>query len=150
MQKRGQFYLIAAIIIVSIIVGFTTISNEVKRNPVDKTRIYDMMNELGLENEKILTYNQTIELDDLEKFKEDYTLYLHGNKRIYFIVGDYTSVKAFSYDGIKRDVGYEVVGAKIKITIEEIDYEFDVKDYNFYYIIFKEESGQQFMIESEN
>jgi len=58
-QKRGQFYLIAALIIIAVIIGFAGISNYIQKKEVIK--LYDLGEELGIESQNVLdfgTYNE--------------------------------------------------------------------------------------------
>ena len=53
-NKSGQFYLIAAIVIISVIIGFTSIANYSKKKSSEKMN--DLRDELQIETSKILEY----------------------------------------------------------------------------------------------
>ena len=55
MEKRGQFYLIAAVIIILIIFGLITISNRSIVQP-KSTRFYDLSEDYGAEAAKVIDY----------------------------------------------------------------------------------------------
>lgn len=55
MEKRGQFYLMAAIIIIIIILGFIAIKSYIKTEDT-KTAVYDLEKEFGLESGKVVDY----------------------------------------------------------------------------------------------
>lgn len=53
-NRRGQFYLIAAIVIISVIIGFTSVANYSKKKSSEK--INDLRDEMQIETAKILEY----------------------------------------------------------------------------------------------
>ena len=53
-NRRGQFYLIAAIVIISVIIGFTSIANYSKKKSSEKMN--DLRDEMQIETAKILEY----------------------------------------------------------------------------------------------
>ena len=55
MEKRGQFYLIAAIIIIFVMIGFFVIGNYAQREEKN-TKIYDLADELKLETGNVYDY----------------------------------------------------------------------------------------------
>ena len=63
-QKRGQFYLVAAIVIISLIVGFSVVSNYATNKEVVK--LYDLKEELGIESANVLKYGTYQSVTDLE------------------------------------------------------------------------------------
>ena len=74
-NKRGQFYLIAAIVIIAIVVGFATLSNFFNRGVVDEKKVYFLSKELDIEGAYVIDYsvfkgNEAVIL--LEQFAQDY------------------------------------------------------------------------------
>ena len=53
MNKRGQFFLISALVIVGIIIGLTTIYNQIQTNEEDTT-IYDLSREISYESGQVI------------------------------------------------------------------------------------------------
>ena len=53
MNKRGQFFLISALVIVGIIIGLTTIYNQIQKNEEDTT-IYDLSKEISYESGQVI------------------------------------------------------------------------------------------------
>ena len=90
--KRGQFYLIATIVIIAVIIGFVTISNYAQKQ--DSIKIYNLGEELNIEGENVLDYgiyngldkNETANL--LKEFIETYSGYIEEDIEIYLLVGD--------------------------------------------------------------
>lgn len=55
MNKRGQFYLVAAMIIISIMLGFMAYQSHLRTVPVSQ-KVYDLGKELDLETAQVLDY----------------------------------------------------------------------------------------------
>jgi len=170
MDKRGQFYLLAAIVIVGIIVGLSAVSNYSKKNV--SIRLYDLGEELGIESEQIIGYGVYQEEDVnslLENFTELYTEYVGEGKELYFVFGDDEEVSVATYSDITEveisvDVGDKKIGGTIKkqeykkedyaptgdnveIDIGETKHQFELKPgENFYYIISQNIGGEEYVI----
>jgi len=169
-DKRGQFYLLIAIIFVAITLSFITISNYSKKR--ESVVIYDLADELGIEGGEVLTYgtynNQNLKgvFDD---FTRVYTTYAGEDKSFYFVFGDRNEVTVAGYQeittgtisvdtgsgspstleikgGLYNSSTHSPQGNKITVTINGADYEFDLKlGENFYFIISQEVGGEKFI-----
>jgi len=88
-DKKGQFYLLAAVVIITIIVGFAGVSNSLKKN--SGIKLQDSGEELNFESGQVLEYGVTHETN-LTKlvthFTTSYDEYAGENKEILFIVGN--------------------------------------------------------------
>ena len=69
--KKGQFYLIAAIIIIGLLISFITIFNYAKTE--ENVIVNDLENELKIENQKVLSYGFFSEDDKIRQFGKDYS-----------------------------------------------------------------------------
>jgi hypothetical protein len=168
MNKRGQFYLVAAIVIVALIVGFTTIQNYTSKE--ESTKVYDLGEELGIEGNQVLEYglvnlaqgtssseNEFVSISSLfDHFTSKYSTYISDQSiNIYFIFGNETSISVVSYNelsgtfslgGVTTEINQatsvqEIVpeDGKILVTIDSSEHEFDLQPgENFYYIISQE------------
>ena len=101
MMKKGQFYLIAAIIIIVVLFGLTGVTNYLIKKP-DLVRYYDISRQLNLESESVVNYGiaNNAEIDTLlQQFTENYGQYLGEGEQanLYFIYGDESSVTVYSY-----------------------------------------------------
>lgn len=145
-SKRGQFYLIATMIIIAIIISFAAISNySFKKSP---SRFEEMAKELRIEGEKVLDYDKIHSTSQFEIFAKDYSEYAGNEIDIYFIVGN-SPVGAFRYDGETRVNlnEYLDVGSSIVFTLDEVDYEFELEEgINFYFIIVQELEGEKYVV----
>ena len=154
-NKAGQFYLFAAIIIISLIIGFAVISNYSKTRT--STKIYDLGEELKIESAEVLdygTYNEYSkeEMKDLlGNFTEVYSEYAGKDVAIFFISGNKEGVEIYDYpeeggEGIGEEQ-VEIIGEKIIVTVDEIKYEFSLKSgENFYFIISQKIDGEKHII----
>ena len=163
-NRKGQFYLIAAIVIISVIVGFTGISNYSKKEKNEK--INDLRDELQIETAKIMEYGinnyqvigRSTKISEL--LEEDVRIYA-GNSEIenmYFILGEPTKVIISAYlkslpENLSIDdnstlfqpatnnyesIYYAPAENKIIIGVNNIPYEFELKSgINLYFIISK-------------
>ena len=108
-EKSGQFYLIATIIIIAVVIGFVTISNYAQKQ--NSVKIYDLGEELNIEGESVLDYGIYNGLDKsataelLKDFIETYSEYLGGDIEIYLIVGDDESLIVIGQEeGLEEDL----------------------------------------------
>ncbi|MEJ2267910.1 MAG: hypothetical protein P8X70_02450 [Nanoarchaeota archaeon] len=174
-NRKGQFYLIAAIIIIAIIIGFAAVSNYAKKKEVIK--LYDLGEELGIESENVLdfgTYNEYSEEDMedlLTEFVQSYSSYATEGKNLYFLFGNNKEFHFIAYQELASDVSIDIgeginliqtePGQKydftpengkiseVKIIIGDLEYEFDLKPgENFYFIISQEIEGEQYVVKS--
>ena len=168
MKKKGQFYLLAAIVIISIIIGFAAIANYSKTT--GSTKVYDLGEELKIESANILDYGTYSGLDEeqminlLEGFIEAYSEY--GEiESLYFIFGNMKNIVVMGYQELSENV--EVSGDvsedfisqieggifsqeftpsppwKIEVKINGVLYEFKLKPgENFYFIISLTDEGE--------
>jgi len=176
-QQKGQFYLIAAIVLVAIILGFVTVKNYSRKS---STKVYDLGDELGIESYQVVEYGIINEemMDNLMiNFTEKYSQYLQGDiDNLFFIFGNFDEVKVVTYREVVQG-GISLGGIEIKITKDETfvytppietnaegiktikveigkeeaetKYEFELKPgENFYYIMQKAEEGQEFSIDN--
>src|SRR3972149_295878 len=112
-DKRGQFYLVAAIIISVIVLGFVNMSNYSRKQ--ETTNIQNIGQELSIESEKVLdyaTYNEPDENPIMKDFADDYITNLREGKDSYFLFGN---------SGLITVVGYSVASKKIFVNSEEMD-----------------------------
>lgn len=170
MNKRGQFYLIAAIVIIVIILTFFGVKNGVLSNQ-ESQRIYDLKEELNFEGARVVEhgiYNQddpvemTALLDD---FTDKYGDYAGQTSNLYFVFGNENQIVVKGYEeistgGICLQIGttctgipqleethrsrwaLDVSGDNVDVKIGEQTYNFKLKNsQNFYFVISQEQGG---------
>ena len=161
-NKRGQFYLLAAVIIIGIVIGFVVIQNYAERKA--SIKVYDLGEELTIESANVLDYGTYSELNEtqmetlIKNFIEQYKDY---EENLYFIFGDEQKISIIGYSELEADISVTETGGgstsliltdgeatheatkgiikNVIITIEGQEYKFDLKrGENFYFIIYLE------------
>jgi len=175
-NKRGQIYLVAAIIIVMILAGLIS----VKTYAVTKTeprKIKDISSELKEETSRIIDYGiySKTHLNDLlnnfdqefskyflEKTEETNLVFIYGNKTklysvqyndeytgaVYATIGDSSPTWTTSEPIInKTDITTNVIDDKIKINILEKDFFFDIREGQVFYFLITQQKDDETIIE---
>jgi len=164
-EKRGQFYLLAAIILITIIIGFASVSNYLEKK--DDIRLYNLGEELKIESKHVLDYgtynekNDTATQELIEGFIEKYATYIEAEIDIYFIFGNKKQIIIVGYQELTKDTPIIKIGEKeeaevettpgkkttikgvydrefdeVTITIDDNDYIFKLGEgENFYFVI---------------
>ena len=146
MKKRGQFYLVAGIIIISVIVSLVTISNYIQKSQT--VIVNDLKEELKIETQKVLEYEASQGGNPMNQYGLDYSKHIGSDIELYFIMGEDPDVEAYKYiNGNETQLADpEVVDEKIIFNLEGINYEFDLMaSENFYYLILQEIKGECFV-----
>lgn len=172
-NRRGQFYLIAAIVIISVVIGFAVISNSPKKDiPV---KLYDLKQELGIESAEVLEYGTYNELNEtemkalLQNFVTEYVAYAGADRNLYFLFGNSGKILVMAYQNLVSesasiDVGEGTTpliidgspqefipeGNKVTITLGAIPYDFTLKaGENFYFVISEAIEGERYVVQSD-
>ncbi|MFH1918173.1 MAG: hypothetical protein ABIJ14_03690 [Nanoarchaeota archaeon] len=132
-NKRGQYYLVAALIIITIIIGFVTLSNYSKK-PSIHTTIYGLEKGLEVESTKVLDYGIYNELDEvnttqlLERFSQEYSEYAELDQ-LYFIFGNSQNVSVAGYHDLEGGEVLVDLGGKESSKIRLDKKEYKKQDY---------------------
>ena len=124
MNKRGQFYLVAAIIIIGIVFGLYSAKNYVKTEKED-VRIYDLSNELKEEGARVVDYgiyNSMVGVKSIsERFIKEISEEYLGEKVNNILVGygneDNIYVKKYE-EIISGDISLGGTSVKVKTKSE--------------------------------
>lgn len=168
MNKRGQFFLVAAIIIVGMVIGLAAIVNTAKTNPEDET-FESLSKEISYETKQVIDYGvyNNLPVEDLTtSFLANYSLSLADEEAL-FIFGQKSDPKALFFSGSENvgsvslgspgsqvsvsitsagtsEAEVEISGDEAKVNINNIDYSFKMKEgENFHAIIIKNEGGER-------
>jgi hypothetical protein len=177
-NKKGQFYLIAAVVIIGLIIGFVTIRNY---SISPSVKVYDLSEELNIESEQVLEHgiiNQKTIETLLQDFSRDYADYIQSDvDSLFFIFGNFEEVKLVTYkeflsgiisvggisefpvedrtavvsdlDISSSEEGHYVIVNIVSSEGENLEYKFDLTPgENFYYILKKKEGNQEFVIDN--
>lgn len=163
MNKEGQFYLVAAMIIIVILLGVVGVVNYSISD--SNTRVYDIKEELKFEGDSVLEHGIYNEFDEnsmqdlIKGFTEDYTQYIGTGETIYFIFGNMDKIILLTYTELTTGTVSLSIGettqilklteggvyqteidtegkTSVKVIIDEIEYDFELKPgQNFYFVI---------------
>lgn len=176
-NKRGQFYLVAAIILVFLISGMTSVTTYAVLKPKPKT-LYSMSSELKEESIRIIDYgiyntidiNQTLSDFTDEKFGP-YFLKKTGNSNVVFLYGNATDVYSVQYNETDTGLISATLGGattKWEMTVDyanrtEVEcvapcsivtvqlwgkeYEFELKENEMFYFVMTQEREGEIFVE---
>lgn len=170
-QKRGQFYLVAAIIIIAVIITIFTVSNYISKK--ETIKLFDLGEELSIESQNVLDYGVYSTLSDedmdilLVRLIENY---VDDPGNLYVIFGDRQGMTVMAYQELTEaeDVYVSTGGTshpllisisdetgeglyttspsetnidKIVITIGDHEYEFALGNGENFYFVISQEIG---------
>lgn len=104
---RGQFFLIAAIVIIVVTVGIVTVSNYTKEG--ESVKLYDLGEELGIESQNVLDYGTYSQLDEremktlMENFIQNYVEYIGETGNLYFVFGNKNKIYVVAYQELQSE-----------------------------------------------
>ena len=134
-SKRGQFYLMAAIIIVGLLIAVVTITNfAITKESPDEIKIYQLSQDLKLEGEQVINFGiiSQQEINNvLTTFTKEYGAYISNKENdVYFIYGDKKGINVIGYTledlgGIGLDFGGN------KITFDIVGETVSTKNFDF-------------------
>lgn len=169
MQKRGQFFLIAALITVGILFSLTSTMNEA-RTSAQNEAFYDLSSEIKSEGSQVINYGVYNRQDSsglLASFLEEYAAYI-AQDRVLFVFGNEEELSGFSFaTGLRGSVGIVTGGGETVIPIREVTresavissangevnvmisgvtYRFSLREgENFFFVIIKERDDESFV-----
>jgi hypothetical protein len=176
-RKRGQYYLISAIVISMILIGYAVISNYSKI--IGHTKTYDLAEELEIESANVLDYgiyNEDIGIEQmqslLEGFIEAYSE-IGEIEELYFIFGNADQIIFMGYQQLqdkilirvavdedeyhplqigKKEVGHKAFTSEedieeVKVVISEDEYEFELEEGENFYFILSQVIGGEEYVE---
>ena len=173
-KKRGQFFFIAALVIVAILFGLGTVYTSIKSQKEDQS-IYDLSKEISIEASQVIDNGVFLAISQ-EKINENienlthYYAELNPNTDLVFIYGNQSLVYLLLYNNtIQGSVGIssggspanlQVVGRNTqkstlsntdKVTVilpKNINYHFNISQGQNFYIVIKRERANDRTIAS--
>jgi hypothetical protein len=171
MNKRGQFYLIAAIVIVTIAVGFVVISNSASAQQTPN--IYFLRDEIKIESSKVIDYatNNQLTGTQVQSTLTDFSSqYINNsqNSNFYFIFGNTTNMTFMSYEAYYTNITLNgadytniisigkiytksfVPGSSVIIGFNGYPYSFSINNgINFNFVLSSNVGGQNYTATSQ-
>lgn len=170
--KKGQFYLLTVIILISLFVVFSSTYNFLRKD--QGVGVYDLKKELGIEIEKTMDHISYNKLNDssaeniLSELADIYVEKAGDNKNSFFIYGTSSNLKLKGFkatddnisviiDGIYQNLNVNVgeefgpnsynVANDFGISVGDIKKEFKIhQGQSFYYLIHYKESGGEYIV----
>lgn len=171
-DKKGQFYLAAAIVIIALLAGAAGVTNSLKKT--EPVKIYNLKDELGIESGQVLDYGvyngkDTDEMNSLlEDFTQNYAGYVEKGFSLYFVFGNAEEIVVAGYKDLLTGVisysqgdsvseleitqgeyNSEIIENPSEVVEVEIDsakYNFELKQgNNFYFVIYQKTQGGTFV-----
>lgn len=150
-SKKGQMYLIAAIVIITLLVGFLVISNYSSKK--EDVKIYQLAEELKIESGKVVDYGVLNDRTKIKEFTKNFTDYAGKDIDIIYIVGVYEGLggdlEVFRYNqtGDKESYLYNIDASKVlTINLNDINYTYQLNDgENFYFLMSQEVDGERYV-----
>lgn len=139
-NKRGQFYLLAAIIIVALIMGVAIVTNTARKEGIDKTEVYNLFAKVNINEKDMINYNTISGYDEeeLTNILNIFTGTYSSSKKVYIIIDKLGERSYYVYED----------GAIQESEDEEIeDYNYGTGQ-NFYVMIIQEKNGEQYIIKA--
>ena len=173
MNKRGQFYIVAAIIIVLAVAGIASVKTYAIVKPKPRS-IESMGSELKEESFQMVEYgihkgeNITSLLNNFTSNYSEYFLKKTNKANVIFVYGNKSDLYSAKYDkvntgritatigtqgtGWSMDTSFtnrtrlNVAGNSVTVTIFNKDYSFDLRDNEmFYFVIVEEKEGEVYV-----
>lgn len=145
-NKKGQFYLLASIIIVGILIGLISIQNYSFEKSV--SNVGSFSEELKIEGKKVLDYDKKNGQNEFENFANNYSKYVGDSIEIYFIFGSFSNIEVYNYvDGIKKNSAFELNGNNLNVVLHGETYNFKLnKGDNFHFIMLESKDLEKHVI----
>ena len=171
MNKRGQFFLVAALIASSLLFGLTTVINSAQSTGEDRA-FYGLSDEIDFETKRVLDYGtyyyEHVSSDQLmREFLTEYADYI-AQEKVLFLYGNansleglYFSNRAIGSIGVGTGGGATIIpiqqvsgsvadvrveGDRINVVIGGVTYPFTLLEgQNFFFVIIKERDQEAYV-----
>jgi len=140
-NKRAQFYLLAALLIILIILGFAAVSNSARKEGIDKSELYELFADTNIDKQQLIDYNipggTGYTLTEINEILGHFTNTYSSIEKIYFIIKD-GEEKYYEYEPGRdlTDLGDENPMSGYILYLSE----------NSYAMIIIESNGEQFVV----
>ncbi len=170
-SKKGQFYIVAALIIITALIGIISVSNYSRKE--SNLQINSIKKELQAEiryTTDYLLYNEYSQDERhnfLTEFSRNYSSYIGKDKSVYFVFGNTSNISVSGYQNSDRVINLSSARTSSEITrnegefqgsinpnseeatlyIDELKYDFNLSEnFNFYFVISQTtENGRYFV-----
>lgn len=111
MEKRGQFYLVAAIIVAAIIIGTVAVANS--STVTQKTNIASLRDQMQLESTRVIDYGINNQLTELQKsnllqnLSQNYINAYARDDDLYFVFGTVNNITVIGFQNTGNIVTFD-------------------------------------------
>ena len=167
MEKRGQFYLVSAIIVAAIVISVIVVSNYSKKN--EYLDLNSLRDELKIESAKVLDYGINNKLSQagmsqlIQNFTQKYIDTESRDKNLYFVFGNQNNITLKGYQNTAHAVSLDStavtsssgaflrstapLGNSVTLSIDKNSYIFTLKSgENFFFVISREVGGKEYVV----
>ena len=156
-NKRGQFFLIAALIIISVVFSLAVIYNSAASQSSDFSRTNSLAHEIQYESTQLVNqglYNNVSEDNITVNLQNLSLIYSKSNPsyNITVIYGNYPSNIMFSYmqylngNGFINPASRPISNDNVSLSLNNINYSFKVRrGHNIFVIIQKEDHDERYI-----
>lgn len=139
-DKRGQFYLLAAVVVIGLFVGLIAVVNYSLSN--SGSRVYDLSEELEVESANILDLGATSGNYPWQSFTQNFSSYAGNSIEIIYIVGNSTSIEAYKYnDSTKESIAFTDDGNYLGVEVVGTNYSFKKTPGEIFHFVMYEAKG---------
>lgn len=150
-DRHGQFYLLAAIVIIALLGGLFFIVDYAIQE--DNTRVDKLSEELRIESQKILelgaTQGGTRSDYPWNAFTKNFTNYVGSDVDIIYIIGNTQEYEIYKYnENLVREnlTNYYFVDPILNVELYETNYSFTLRaGENFYFVIAQDINGERYV-----
>ena len=134
-NKKGQFYLATAVIIIGIVLGFVTISNSSKTTNTNQLK--NLAEELRIESGNVLDYDLNNSANKIKKFTKNFSDYAGEDVNIIYILNQSGNLSVYNYtEGNENMIYSNLTNNQVNVSLDENTYTFELnKGINFYFIM---------------
>lgn len=145
-NKIGQFYLMTALIIITLIVSIIAIYNYSSRK--EYSRVHDLAEELKVESGKVLDYGAINEVYPWDSFTNNFTDYAGKDIEITYVTGNSSDYSAFYYDqiGVKQNTTFYFVNPTLTVTHNNANYTFNLREGQNFYFVISQHIGDEYYV----
>ncbi len=147
MNRGGQAFLISAVILVTILIAFITITNFSKKTTFSTFPF--IAEEIQIESEKVMDYSLANQDNSVvDDFTKKASIYVGEETDIYFIEDSSGTLDCYKWKGNSKIQCDDFTESDdlIILTIDQIDYNFPLsKGKHFYLVMIKESEEEKYV-----
>ncbi len=146
--RQGQFYMIAAVILIGMLIGFVATTNYSRKT--EATKVYDIKNELEIESSKELDRGALSGTYNFDEFTQNFSSYYGSDVEIIYIVSNQTAgnVEVYRYEeDIKvNDITFNNENKIVNVSWDGNNYYYKLKEgKNFYFLVSQYIGGERYI-----